>query len=158
MSESVIECRGLAKAFRNDLVLRDVNLKIPRGAIVGLLGNNGAGKSTLLKCMVGLLRLTSGSATVLGEDAWDLSAGVKAQLGYVPQEIKLYPWMRVDQVIKYTASFYSNWDDAWCAQVAERLEVDTRKWVRTLSAGHLQRVALVLALGHRPDHPKTTSI
>lgn len=151
MTESIIQCQQLGKTFGDQRVLRGIDLDVPKGAIVGLLGNNGAGKSTLIKCLLGLLRVSSGTATVMGEDPWELSARAKSRLGYVPQEVKFYPWMKVRQIIKYTGSFYQNWDNDWCAQMADRLEVDTTKWVRTLSAGQMQRLALVLAMGHRPD-------
>ena len=151
MTDSIIQCQQLGKSFGDQRVLRGIDLEIPEGSIVGLLGNNGAGKSTLIKCLLGLIRFSSGAATILGENPWDLSTRAKSRLGYVPQEVKFYPWMKVSQIIKYTGSFYPNWDNAWCAEMAERLEVDTTRWVRTLSAGQSQRLALVLAMGHRPD-------
>ena len=78
----VIICQQLRKRFDQKEVLRGVDLTIPTGAIVGLVGTNGSGKSTLIKCLLGLLRPTSGQATVFGEDPWDLSAQSKARLGY----------------------------------------------------------------------------
>ena len=72
-SELVIEATGLRKPFDDKPVLNGVDLKIPRGAIVGLIGANGAGKSTLLKCLLGLLKITEASARVYGDDPWDLS-------------------------------------------------------------------------------------
>ena len=98
----MIEACGLMKSFGAEakLVLRGVDLTLQRGSVTGLLGKNGSGKSTLLKCLLGLLRLSSGQAKVLGEDPWNLSAGAKARLGYVPQEVSLYAWMRVRQIIE----------------------------------------------------------
>ena len=83
-SELVIHATGLKKSFDDKQVLNGVDLKIPRGAIVGLIGTNGAGKSTLLKCLLGLLKITEASARVYGDDPWDLSVETKAKLGYVP--------------------------------------------------------------------------
>ena len=110
MNPPVIICSGVTKHFGEIEVLKGIDLEIPHGSIVGLLGTNGSGKSTLIKCLLGLLGISSGAATVCGEDAWDLSAETKNKLGYVPQVITLYPWMRVSQVIAYTGSFYDNWD------------------------------------------------
>ena len=132
-------------------MLQGVDWTIPTGAVVGLLGTNGAGKSTLLKCMLGLLRPTSGSVSLFGEDAWELSAEAKARLSYVPQEVKLYPWMRVRHIVDYTAAFYPSWDEDWVAMLMERWEVPWEPTFNTLSTGQAQKLALVLAMGHQPD-------
>ena len=151
MNDFVIQCDSLCKRFGSSEVLRGVDLSLPQGAIVGLLGNNGSGKSTLIKCLLGLLRISSGSASVFGEDPWNLSAASKARLGYVPQVVKLYPWMTVQQVIHYTAAFYESWNHRWCESLMRMWQVEGHKRVHMLSTGQLQRLALVLALGHRPD-------
>lgn len=151
MKSTIISCRKLKKNFGKTGVLRGIDLQIPEGSIVGLIGTNGAGKSTLIKCLLGLLRISSGTATVCGDDPWELSANTKNKLGYVPQVVKLYSWMRVSQVIEYTGTFYENWDRARCDELLELWELDESKWIKTLSGGQLQRLALILALGHRPS-------
>ena len=153
MSESVcpIEVKGLCKRFGYKEVLRGVDLAVPQGAVVGLVGANGSGKSTFIKCLLGLLRITGGSARVLGEDPWNLSAAAKERLGYVPQEVKLYPWMGVRQVVEYTAAFYPRWDAAWSDAMLKRWQFDEQELIKYLSGGQLQRLGIVLALGHRPD-------
>ncbi len=114
MHQPVIDLRGLQKSFHapyalaDKQVLRGIDLSVEPGTVLGLLGANGSGKTTLIKCALGLLRPTRGSASVFGEDSWNLSAATKARLGYVPQEVTSYPWMRVRQVITYTAAFYTN--------------------------------------------------
>src|SRR5437763_553118 len=79
---------------------------VAAGSVVGLLGQNAAGKTTLINAALGLIRPTFGQATIFGEPSWDLSPQTKANLGYVPQVITLYPWMRVRHLCNYTASFY----------------------------------------------------
>lgn len=147
----VIETRHLAKGFGSKQVLQDVNLTIPRGAIVGLLGTNASGKSTLIKCLLGLLRISHGSATIYGDDAWDLSADTKSRLGYVPQEIRLYPWMLVRQIIAYTAAFYPRWDFELTDRLLREWHLPPTDRVGPLSQGQMQKLALILALGHRPE-------
>lgn len=151
MAPDIIRCEKLQKSFGKTEVLRGVDLVVPEGAVVGLLGTNGAGKSTLIKCLLGLLRISSGTATVFGEDPWNLSAATKARLGYVPQMLKAYPWMKVRQVIDYTGAFYPQWDPQWCGELLQKWELDGSAWVRNLSGGELQRLGLILAMGHRPD-------
>ena len=151
MSESIVNVTSLEKTFVKNRVLSGVDLHIERGTVVGLVGTNGAGKSTLIKCMLGLLRPTSGGAYVFGEEAWDLSEANKARLSYVPQDIKLYPWMKVRHVIDYTSAFYENWDRSWVDQLVSRWQLPAGDLVRTLSTGQAQKLALVLAMGHRPE-------
>lgn len=152
MSESVIQARGVFKSFdRSQQVLNGVDLEIPSGTVVGLLGTNGSGKSTLLKCLLGLLRIDEGHAEIFGDDAWDLSAETKARLGYVPQELKLYPWMRVGHLVQYIASFYPRWDHAFVNELLSRWQVPVDKRVGPLSPGQLHKLGIILALGHRPD-------
>ena len=98
-TEVIVEAKGLGKRFGQNRVLDDLDLSVTRGMVVGLLGTNGSGKSTLIKCLLGLLKPTSGIASILGEDSWNLSGEAKARLGYVPQDVKLYPWMTASQVI-----------------------------------------------------------
>ncbi|MDB5387549.1 MAG: ytrB 1 [Planctomycetaceae bacterium] len=149
--ETIIQASRLSKQFGAKTVLNGVELAIPKGAIVGLLGTNGSGKSTLIKCLLGLLRISSGSATIFGDAAWDLSAASKARLGYVPQDIRLYPWMKARQVIAYTAAFYPQWDHALTNQLLLDWHLSPDEAVRTSSPGQLQKLALILALGHRPE-------
>ncbi len=151
MNELVIDVSHLRKQFGNKVVLDDVNLQIPRGQITGLLGLNGAGKSTLIKCLLGLLRPTSGTATVLGKDAWYLEDDQKLRLGYVPQEVSLYPWMTVRQIVAYVSAFYSNWDQRWSDELLRRWELPLSDRFGPLSVGQKQKLALVLALGYRPE-------
>lgn len=147
----MIEASGLSKSFGTARVLQGVDLTIPRGSVTGLLGKNGSGKSTLLKCLLGLLKPSSGTARILGEDGWNLSAEAKAQLGYVAQEVSLYSWMRVRQIIEYTAAFYPTWNQELVIDLAKKWELPTEDRVGPMSQGQQQKLALVLALGHEPD-------
>lgn len=151
MTETILEMRGVRKSFTSTKVLDGVDLAVPAGSVVGLLGKNAAGKSTLLKCALGLLRPQAGTVTLLGEPAWSLSAAAKARIGYVPQEISLYPWMTVSQVIEYTAAFYPRWNGPLTQRLLGEFELDPKGRVALLSVGQLQKLAIVLALGHEPD-------
>jgi ABC-2 type transport system ATP-binding protein len=151
MNDIVIQLSGVRKRFGSNTVLAGVDLSIPRGAVVGLLGTNGAGKTTLLKCLLGLLRIDDGEAVLMGDDPWSLSAETKSRLGYVPQEPRLQPWMTVQQMIGYTAAFYARWDHDYVSDLVERWQVPWEQRISSLSTGQTQKLMLVLALGHRPD-------
>ncbi len=147
----VIEARGAMKSFGSHGVLRGVNLTIEQGQVVGLLGSNGAGKSTLIKCLLGLIKVDAGTVQVLGEPSWDLSPAVKSRLGYVPQSAKFYGWMKVRQLLDYWGTYYASWDRAWVSELAQRFELPMDQRIAPLSPGQLQRLAFVVALGHRPE-------
>jgi ABC-2 type transport system ATP-binding protein len=115
------------------------------------MGTNGAGKSTLIKCLLGLLHPDTGQSRVFGFDALDLPPSAKSRLGYVPQVVYLYPWMKVRHAMAYTASFYEHWDHDWTNELVARWRIPLDQRVQTLSTGQLQTVAIVLALGHRPE-------
>jgi len=115
------------------------------------MGMNGSGKSTLIKCLLGLVRPDGGSARLLGDDSRNLSPEVKGRLGYVPQVVHQLDWMKVRHLIQYTSTFYPNWDERWVTELVERWRVPLGDRVQALSTGQLQTLAIVLALGHRPD-------
>ena len=146
-----ISLRNVRKQFGNKTVLDGINLDIPAGSIVGLLGTNGSGKTTLLKCALGLLKPQEGTCELLGEPAWNLSANAKRRLGYVPQIISLYPWMKVDELLRYTGSFYSNWNPERVQELRETFNLAAKDRVGKLSVGQLQKLAIISALGNDPD-------
>lgn len=149
--DSLIRARGLRKSFGSKTVLDGIDLEIPTGSVVGLLGRNGAGKSTLLKCLLGLLRIDAGEATVLGLDPWELDADAKTRLGFVPQSIELYPWLTVQQTLDYVGSFYPLWNRPFAMDTARKWDLELADRVGTLSHGQAQTLGIVLALGHEPE-------
>jgi ABC-2 type transport system ATP-binding protein len=148
---SPVDVRHLAKSFGTRPALTDVSLVLAPGTVTGLLGRNGAGKTTLIKCLLGLLRPTAGSSSLLGETSSDLSPAVKARVGYVPQEPVIYPWMRVRQGIAYQGAFYERWDHALANELLKTFGLDERQRIGALSVGQLQKLAILLALAPRPD-------
>lgn len=150
-SNDRIKISKLCKSFAKHKVLRDVDLSIAAGAVVGLLGTNGAGKTTLIQCLLGLLKADSGSAMIDGEDAWDLSASVKARIGYVDQRPRFYPWMNGSDLLKYVGAMYPHWNAALCAEYAKQWDVPLSKPFGKLSPGEQQKIAILTALGNEPD-------
>ena len=146
-----ISLRGVVKSFGDRQVLQGVDMEIAPGSIVGLVGTNGSGKTTLLKCALGLLRPQEGQCRLLGESAWDLSADAKSRLGYVPQVISLYPWMKVAELIRYTASFYRHWNNDLADRFSTEFDLPLKDRVGTLSVGQLQKLAILTAVAYEPD-------
>src|SRR5579863_2419293 len=115
----VIETRNLAKRFGTFQAVSDLNLHIAENQVTGFLGRNGAGKSTTIKMLLGMTHPTSGSGTVLGCAITDAKENreMRRQVAYVGEDKQLYAYMTVDQLIRFTASFYPDWRD----DVAQRL-------------------------------------
>jgi len=148
---TVLEMRSVSKIYNGRAVLDRLNLSLPAGSVVGLLGKNGAGKTTLLRCALGLAKPQHGEITVLGEAAWNLSASAKQHIGYVPQTPQLYPWMRVRHIIEYTGSFYVRWNRKLADRLAHDWQLPLDSRAGTLSVGEAQKLAIVLALAHEPE-------
>lgn len=151
MMEAVMELKGLSKSFDDRNVLNRIDLEIPRGRVVGLLGKNGAGKTTLLKCALGLLRTNAGTARLFGEDAWNLSGATKARIGYVAQKADLYPWMKVKQMVNYISAFYPTWNSLLATALLSRWELDEDDRIGKMSEGQRQKLSLVLAMSYEPE-------
>ena len=149
--ESAIQLQGLTKRYGSTVVVDRLDLEIPRGTTFGLIGPNGAGKSTTLKMMMGMLSIDAGSATLLGVDVSADPSAVKSRVGYVPEIHSIYRWMRVEEVVGFTRSFYENWNDDLCAELLDLFELSPKKKVKQLSKGMLAKLALVVAVSHEPE-------
>lgn len=153
MSEGspAIVIRQLAKRFGTTQVLQGVDLEVPRGSIFGFLGLNGAGKTTLIRIMLGLLRADGGSCEVAGVDSGRDALEVRRRVGYMAENQTMYGWMRVGQLIEWVGRFYPRWDTVFADQLRRDMKLDADRKVGVLSKGQSSRLALLLALAHRPE-------
>jgi ABC-2 type transport system ATP-binding protein len=147
----VIETTHVSRLFDRTPVVQDLNLRVRRGSIYGLLGRNGAGKTTAIKMLVGLIWPHSGQIKVNGVEPARFTVADRWKIGYVSERQILNPFMRVGALIRFTASFYPDWDSALCERLLQRFKIDPRKRIRALSLGTSRQVAFVLALAQRPD-------
>jgi len=156
----VVRTTGLSKSYPSVRALSDLNLTIRPGEVFGYLGPNGAGKTTTLRLLMGSIRPTSGSATVLGLDAWRDSVAVHRKVGYLPSDTALYGRLTGSQHIRYFLHLRGTPDAGHARDLAGRLDLDLTRPARTLSKGNRQKLALVLALMSGPtllilDEPTT---
>ncbi len=150
-SEVPLRLDGLTCRRGGRAVLDRVSMTVPAGSVLGLLGKNGTGKTTLLGCALGLVRPDAGSALVLGEPAAGLSAGAKARLGFVPQEVALYPWMTAGQMLEYTSAFYPRWSGPLVRRLLADWDVRPSDRIGRMSLGTRQKLAIIQQLAHEPD-------
>src|SRR5438128_6201800 len=113
MLDPIVEIRGLSRHFGANRALDGVNLTLPAGTVMGLVGENGAGKTTLIKHVLGLLKAQAGSVRVFGIDPAANPVPVLGQIGYLSEEPDLPGWMRVRELMRYIAAFYPAWDNTY---------------------------------------------
>jgi len=151
MSEIAIKVECLAKRFRKNIAVSDVSFSVPSGSICGLVGPNGAGKTTTIRILLDLLRRDRGTVRVLGLDPARNAFDIVSRVGYVPEKHHIYDWMHVEQVLDFAAGVYPGWDWAECRQLNEILDLPVDRKVKELSRGEAAKLALTIALGHRPE-------
>jgi len=152
----MIEARHLTKRYAGRTAVDRISFEVGKGEIVGFLGPNGAGKSTTLRVLTCFLSATEGTATVAGYDIYEDSLEVRRRIGYMPENVPLYPDMRVGEYLRFRAHLKGLGYRECRAAVAEAMDTCSltaveRKMIATLSKGYRQRVGLADALVHKPD-------
>lgn len=146
-----IQITNLTRRFGAKPALDEVSLEVPRGCVFGLVGENGAGKTTLIKHVLGLLRAEQGSVRVFGLDPVVDPPAVLSRIGYVSEARDLPGWMRVSELLSYTAAFYPTWDASYAESLRAQFHLDAAAKVKHLSRGELAKAALLIALAYRPE-------
>lgn len=143
MANPILECRSLTKKYGAFPALLNVDLTLPEGKIIGLLGPNGSGKTTLIKTIAGLLTPTAGELRVGG---MEVGIETKKIVSYLPERTYFNESMTVDETMDYFEDFYSDFSRAKAEDMLARLNVDTKRKLRTLSKGNKEKVQLVLVM------------
>jgi ABC-2 type transport system ATP-binding protein len=151
----MIEVENLSKTYVDEPVVRDLSFFVPEGQVLGFLGPNGAGKTTVMRMLTAFLPPTTGRVVVAGVDLDKDPVDLRRHVGYLPENVPLYPEMRVDEYLRFRADV----EEVPRGEVHERIEdvVDRcmvrevrRQVIGTLSKGFRQRVGLAGALIHQP--------
>jgi ABC-2 type transport system ATP-binding protein len=152
MTEDVIIANDLTRMFGNFMAVDHVSFTIQAGEVVGYLGPNGSGKTTTIRMLLGLLRPSAGSATVLGYDVVRQSEQIRARVGYMSQKFALYHELTVGENLAFYAGVYGVSERSRLEEVLDLvgLRQMARERVRELSTGWRQRLALGTAFVHRP--------
>jgi ABC-2 type transport system ATP-binding protein len=151
MGEPVIRTRGLSKRYGATNALDALDLDVPAGSIFGYLGPNGAGKSTTIRLLMGLIRPTAGSATVLGRDAVDERHEIHRVVGYLPGDFNGYRDLTGEEYLTFLANLRGDVDPASVTLLAKRFDLDLTRRIGTLSHGNRQKVGIIQACMHHPQ-------
>ena len=144
----LLECKDLCKSFDNRVILDNVNIKIERGKIVGLLGKNGQGKTTLIKLINDLLTPTSGEVLINGKKP---SIESKRIISYLPERTYFDKSMKVSDIIKYFKEFYDNFNEEKALKLLDDLELDKNLRLAKMSKGMQEKVELILVMSREAD-------
>jgi len=153
MTDFIIETSQLCKSYKGKPALRGLDLRVPAGSIFGFLGRNGAGKTTTIKTLMGLLRADSGSAHVFGSPVTDAdrSADIRRRIGFVTEDKELYPYMTVEQVIRFTRPLFPKWRHDLERRYLEIFELPLERKIPELSKGMRSKLMLLLAISRGAD-------
>ncbi|TVQ90607.1 MAG: ABC transporter ATP-binding protein [Deltaproteobacteria bacterium] len=149
-TELAVTTEGLIRRFGSRQVIKGLDLRVPRGVIYGFLGRNGAGKTTTLRMLVGILSPHGGTMALDGHRIRRTRPRQRRRIGYVSQQQHFYPWMKVRTLGRFVGAFYPTWDPSYFASLLERLSIEPNQRVGTLSGGTRMKLAMALALAHRP--------
>jgi len=146
MENAVLSAKGLTKPYGKTLALDGLDLELPQGKIVGLLGPNGSGKTTLLKLAAGLLTPTAGTVTVCGEQIGPQS---KALVSYLPDKSYLNKQQKIREILDFFQDFYRDFDRSRAESMLRALKLDPEARLKTLSKGNQEKVQLVLVMSRK---------
>jgi ABC-2 type transport system ATP-binding protein len=147
----VIDIKSLTRSYGKHDAVNGLSLTVRPGKCYGFFGRNGAGKTTTVKCLLNLLRPTSGSVNVFGLDPQRNEVAVKSRLAYVPDMVAFYPWMTVRDTLEYFASFRKHWNRDIENDLLNRFQLDADKKTTTLSKGQRTQLALIGAICPEPE-------
>ncbi len=147
----VIEIKELTRRYGKLDAVNGLTLTVKPGRCYGFFGRNGAGKTTTIKCLLNLLRPTSGSVRVFGLDPQKDEVAVKSRIAYVPDVVAFYPWMTVRDTLEYLASFRAHWNRDIEADLLSRFGLNAAQKTTALSKGQRTQLALIGAICPEPE-------
>lgn len=146
--DNILDCINFTKAYGKKVALKDVNLSVGKGKIVGLLGPNGSGKTTLIKCVCGLLVPTGGQLAVNGTVP---GVETKKVVAYLPDNTYLPEWMKVKEMISFFKDFYENFNEEKALVMLKNLNIGMEDKLKTMSKGTKEKVQLIMVMSRDAD-------
>jgi ABC-2 type transport system ATP-binding protein len=142
---------GLTKYYGKKLAIENISFSVSEGEIVGFVGPNGAGKTTTIRTIMGFLNPNDGLIEIFGQRVTKRNfKDIVKNIGYVPGEVNYYDDERVETILRFYKSFYSNFDDEYCEELCRKFDLPLRKKFEELSSGNKKKVAIIQSLAHKP--------
>jgi ABC-2 type transport system ATP-binding protein len=153
ISDVVIQTKKLGKSYGKIEAVKELNLSIRPHSITAFLGLNGAGKSTTIKMLLGMIRPSSGDGTILGHQISDPIESVRTRkkIAYVSENKRLYDYMTVEQMIRFTSAFYPDWHRQEEQKLLRQYKLPLDRKVKSLSKGMRTKLGLLLAFARQPE-------
>ncbi len=147
--EYALEAESLSKNYGR-FRLKNVNFKLPRGSIMGFIGENGAGKTTTIKLILGLIKKDSGRISIFGKDNTPLPGSVKNKIGVVMENGCFHEALRLDDIAGFMKLLYKEWDQKQFAQCTKKFGLPEKAPVKEFSKGMVMKLSLAVAMSHHP--------
>ena len=148
---AILEVQGLTKQHKkSDFQLNDVSFSIPKGAIMGFVGENGAGKTTTIGCILNTLIKDSGTVKIFGKEMTDEAIDIRDDIGVVYDKNAFPDHLTAVKVASIMRHLYSNWDDELFKEYLSTFKLPEKKKIKTFSRGMTMKLAVAVALSHRP--------
>ncbi|THB63150.1 MAG: ABC transporter ATP-binding protein [Desulfovibrio sp.] len=146
-----IEVNNLHHCYGKRVIYQDLNFKVPRGKVFGLLGKNGVGKTTLIKILMGFLRPTGGECRILGDNSHALSPATRCKVGLLFEGHLAYEFMSIEGVERFFATFYPKWKRELYYGLTDRLGLPKSHKIANMSEGQRSQVVLGLIMAQQPE-------
>ncbi|WLD28327.1 Vitamin B12 import ATP-binding protein BtuD [Clostridioides difficile] len=144
-----ITIKNLNKSYKN-FALQDVSFSVPKGSIMGFVGENGAGKTTTLKSILNLISYDSGNIEIFGLDNIKNEKEIKEQIGVVFEGSNFHENLNTNNISKIMSHIYKNWDDTLFKEYLKKLRVPNNKLIKEFSKGNKMKLSIAVALSHKP--------
>jgi ABC-2 type transport system ATP-binding protein len=151
METPVIEIKNLTRRYGHLEAVNGLNITVQPGRCYGFFGRNGAGKTTTIKCLLNLLQPTAGAVRVFGLDPQRSEVAVKSRLSYVPDNVAFYPWMSVEETLRFISAFRQRWNREMEEDLLKRFQLDRNQKTSHLSKGQKTQLALIGAVCPEPE-------
>ncbi|SEA68260.1 ABC transporter ATP-binding protein [Alkalimonas amylolytica] len=148
---AILEITALRRAYEGRQVLKDITASATQGDVIALLGKNGAGKTTLLETILGFAVPEQGEVRLFGTLSTEIGPNEKQRIGFVPQQDELLEQLTAEEHLKLFARCQPGWDHALCQRLCQSWDIPLARTVSKLSPGQRQKLAIILALSHKPE-------
>ena len=151
LKKPVIKLKNLTKSYGKNRGVENISLSLDEGEVFGFLGPNGAGKTTTISMLVNLMKQTSGSIEIFGLNNQEYGTEIRSRIGYLAADTALDKGLTGRQQLEYFGNLRGDYDAVHVDELANRLNCDLTRKIKTLSRGNRQKVGLIAALMHRPE-------